>query len=190
VLHKHAPDILLTLTCHNYQIVACIEEARRLAIPSLLMMDGILEWRHTWENPVYGTGGGIPYDQPVANDKIACFGWQSARTLEGWGNIGKCEMVGAPRFDHYLEKPLERSPHAGSRRLLIMTANTPGFTADQSCLIEQSLRDVKTYLETQQEWEPIWRVRRGLDEIIGLTDRYPNLRSQPLRAALEATDAV
>lgn len=188
-IHQHSPDVLITLTCHAYQLIACIEEARKLRIPSLLMMDGILEWRHTWENPSFGAGGWIPFDQPIANDKIACFGWQNARTLEGWGNVGKCEIVGASRFDHYLENPVKHTSHQG-RRLLIMTANNPGFSEAQRQQVRQSLVDVRDYLQNQTDWEPIWRVRRGLDEELGLTDHYPELREKPLREVMEMADAV
>lgn len=190
IIHELQADLLLTPSCDWYEAAACIEEARRLKIPSLYLMDGIIEWRHQWENPKFGAGGGIPYNQPVTTDKVACLGWQSARTLEAWGNIGKCEIVGAPRFDPYLRKPVVREEHEGPRRLLVMTANTPGFTAKQLEKVERSLVDVKTYLEKKPEWEPIWRVRRGLDEKLGLTDKFSHLREQSLKEILSQADAV
>src|SRR5688572_25142416 len=103
IIEQYTPDILITLTCHTAEIISVIEKARKKSIPSLLMMDGILEWRHVWENPRYGYGGGIPFNQPIYNDKAACYGWEAARTLEGWGNLGKCEIIGFPRFDHWIE---------------------------------------------------------------------------------------
>lgn len=190
IVHELQADLLLTPSCDWYEAAACIEEARRSNIPSLYLMDGIIEWRHQWENPKFGAGDGIPYNQPVTTDKIACLGWESARTLEAWGNIGKCEIVGAPRFDHYLREPVVREKHEGPKRLLVMTANTPGFTPEQLEKVERSLVDVKTYLEKRKEWEPIWRVRRGLDEKLGLTDHFPHLREQSLKEVLSQADAV
>lgn len=184
------PDILITPSCDWYESAACIKEARRLNIPSLYIMDGIIEWRHQWENPRFGAGGGMPYNQPIITDKIACLGWQSARTLEGWGCIGKCELVGVPRFDHYILDPVVRTPHDGPKRLLIMTANTPGFTPEQITLTEQSLLDVNEYIQKHPEWEPIWRVRKGLDTKLSLVDRFPDLRGKPLREVLAEADAV
>jgi hypothetical protein len=187
---KHNPDILITLSGDWYEAYACIQVAKEKQIPTLLIMDGIIEWRHEWEDPVYGAGGGIAYYQPVVTDKIACLGWQTARILEGWGNIGKCEIVGAARFDSYLNDPIPPPTHEGPKRLLIMTANTPGFTPLQIDLVEQSLLDVKDYLSQQDDWKPIWRVRKGLDQKLGLTDEFPHLRTQSLRDALASADAV
>lgn len=190
VVRNASPDILLTPTCDWYESAACIEEARRLNIPSLYIMDGIIEWRLQWESPRFGAGGGIAYNQPITTDKIACLGWQSARTLESWGNVGKCEIVGAARFDHYLSDPVARASHDGPKRLLVMTANTPGFTPEQVAVVERSLLDVQEALSRQEGWEPIWRVRRGLDEKLGLQDRFPELRGRPLRQVLAQADAV
>lgn len=184
------PDLLLTPGCDAYTTAGCVEEARKRSIPSLLVMDGVLEWRHEWENPRFGAGDGTPYDQPITTDKVACLGWQSARTLEAWGNGGKCEIVGIPRFDRYLTDPVPAAPDARPRRLLIMTANTPGFTPEQTAQVERSLIDLKQVLDNQSVWEPIWRVRRGLDERLGLTDNFPDLRGKPLREALEQAHAI
>lgn len=81
-VNEISPDILLIHSCDWYKAVSCIEEAKRLNIPSLLMVDSTIEWRHEWENPKFGAGGGAPYNQLASTNKIACLGWQSARTLE------------------------------------------------------------------------------------------------------------
>lgn len=184
------PDLLLTLSSEWYEAYACIQEARKLTIPSLYLMDGILEWRHQWTNPLFGAGGGAPYNQPLFTDKAACLGPRSIRTLETWGNIGKCELVGMPRFDHYIENQVKILPHEGRKRLLIMTANTPGFSSEQIRIIEQSLGDVRDFLSCQETWEPVWRVHKGLELKLGLVDNFPELRGKPLRDVLSLADAV
>ena len=191
IVRDTRPDLLLTTSCDSFEKAACIEEARRLDIPSLLVMDGTIEWHHQWENPRFAAGGGTLYNQLVATDKIACLGRQSARTFEAWSNVGKCEIVGAPRFDSYLNEPITFKAHDGPQRLLVMTANTPGFTPEHVAIVERSLLDVQGYLTNQSEWEPIWRVGRGLDdEGLGLVDRFPHLRGRPLHEVFAEADAV
>lgn len=193
ILEQYSPDILITLTCHTPDIINFITKARDKSIPSLLMMDGILEWRHVWENPRYGSGGGIPFNQPIYNDKVACYGWEAARTLEGWGNLGKCEIVGFPRFDHWIDNNTfhKKGKNANQpMRLLIATANNPGFTDDQRNLTKSALRDLKKILINQSVWDPIWRVTNGFDEELGLTDYFPELHTQPLSEVLPQVDAV
>ncbi|MBE0542930.1 MAG: hypothetical protein IH623_16410 [Verrucomicrobia bacterium] len=189
-VQMHKPDLLVTASCDSYESSGCVDKARQMSIPSLYLMDGIIEWRNQWENPRFGMGGGTPYNQPVTTDKVACFGWASARTLEAWGAMGKCELVGAPRFDHYITRPVCRTPHGGPKRLLIATANTPAFTQEQMSLVEASLTELAAFLKQQTAWEPVWRLRRGLDEKLNLTDCFPNLRQQSLRDAFEQVDAV
>jgi hypothetical protein len=123
-------------------------------------------------------------------DKIACLGRQSARLLAGWGNAGRCEVVGSPRFDAYLTDPVARAPDEFPRRLLVMTANTPGFTPEQVARVEASLTDLRDALEGNSEWQPVWRVRGGLREKLALQGRRPDLESGSLRQALAAVHAV
>lgn len=190
-LRQQMPDVLLTLTDDWYESYVLVKEARKLGIPTLLIMDGIIEWRHIWDDPKYASGDGIAFYQPIQTDKVACLGWQSARTFEAWGNVGKCEVVGAPRFDHYLTEPIPPpTPHGEAKRLLIMTANTPGFTHEQISQVEQALADVRDFLHSQSNWQPIWRVRKGLDEKLGLDDSFSHLRGKPLRDVLAVADAV
>lgn len=192
IVRQVLPDLLLTLGCDSYSTHSCIQEARKLGIPSLLLMDGALEWRHQWENPRFGAGDGAAYDQPITTDKVACLGWLSARTLETWGNVGKCEITGLPRFDHYLTDPLPEPSRDTSRpkHILIMTANTPGFTVEQRELVEKGILHLKEFLSSSRDWTPIWRVTKGLDAKLNLIDNYPELKGRPLREVLSLCHAV
>lgn len=183
-------DLLVSPSCDWYEAYACIQWAKQNTIPTLYIMDGILEWRHEWENPVYGMGDGIAFNQPIMTDKAACLGFASARTLEGWGNLGKCEVVGAARFDHYIKEPLPLPENTGAKKLLIMTANTPSFTSTQLEMVERSLLDIKEYLIHQSEWEPIWRVRKGLDRKLGLIDNFTEFRGKALREVMAQSHGV
>lgn len=67
-------DIIICVNEHSYEIAQCIESARSLGIPSLLLQDGILEWRCQYTNLNFAAGGGVAQHQPVFSDKIACIG--------------------------------------------------------------------------------------------------------------------
>lgn len=158
-------DLALVSDEFHSLITAQLVRLRHAGVPVLHVVDGILEWRNTWENPRSETAAdGMPLFQPVLSDKIACFGRAQARILESWGNLGKCEVVGAPRCDHLLgRRPRERR-EGEPLRLLIMTARTPGFTPDQVDACCRSLIDLQ---KAVQHWnttcsplriEPVWRV--------------------------------
>ncbi len=162
-------------------------------VPVLMISDGILEYRNTWEHPQVAPGAVF---QPVLGHKIACIGRAQARFLESWGNLGKCEVVGVPRFDRLLgRRPRVRVPHAPFR-LLIMTAKTPGFTPDQLEKTARSLRDLRNALALtgsspdQPAIEPVWRITAGLAEEIGVPNALRDTSGSDLATVLETVDAV
>jgi len=183
-------DLVLTLSNDFWRSGRLVRAANERRIPALYMLDGVLEWRHQWLNPRFGAGGKAPFGQLITADKVACLGWRSARVLESWGAVGKCEVVGIPRLDHYIDEPVQHKVHEGPKRLLVMTANTPGFTPSQVAAVKGALRDVKEALSDAPGWNPIWRVRGGIDKELDLNDRYPDLQGLPLRDVFAEADAV
>ena len=183
------PDCVLCVNDFPYEISVCLAEARRARIPSLVIQDGILEWRCQYENPLFGEGGGAPQHQPVLADKIACLGAQSARQIAAWGNPGRVEITGMPRLDHLLAQapPAPRRP---GKRILVMTAKKPGFTPAQTAVTLESLRDMKAYLETRGDLEVVWRLSKGLDETLGVENRLQDISGLELAALLRTVDAV
>src|SRR5881396_1907775 len=129
-LIQEKPDIVICVNDYHVDIGRCLEAAREHGVPSLILQDGILEWRCQYENPLFGAGGGAPQHQPVLADKIACIGAQSVRQIAAWGNAHKVEVTGMPRLDYLLttEAPPVRKP---GTRILVMTAKNPGFTPEQ-----------------------------------------------------------
>ena len=184
-----APDLVLCVNDFIYDISRCLEEARRAHIPSLVLQDGILEWRCQYENPLFGAGGGAPQHQPVLADKIACLGSQSARQIGAWGNASKVEVTGMPRLDPLLKRTPPRVRRPGIR-ILVMTAKKPGFTPEQTAVTVRSLRDVKAHLDTVPEIEVIWRLSKGLDQTLGVANRLKDDSGLELAALLETVDAV
>ncbi|MDA1315296.1 MAG: hypothetical protein O2968_18350 [Acidobacteria bacterium] len=99
-----SPDLVLCVNDVHYGVSRCLDAARMTGIPSVVLQDGVLEWRCQYENPQLGAGGGAPQHQPVLADKIACIGPSSARHIASWGNASKVEVTGMPRLDYLLRR--------------------------------------------------------------------------------------
>jgi hypothetical protein len=162
-------------------------------VPTLCLMDGISEWRFVWSRPP----GDLrpPRHQPVLSHKVACIGRSQARLLESWGNVGKCEVVGLPRLDA-LRGRQARRPKAGQPvRLLITTAKTPAFTAEELQRVEQSLRDLKAWLDrargtSRLDVEPVWRLTFELATRIGVANQLSDDTGRELARVLTDVDAM
>jgi hypothetical protein len=170
---------------------------RTAGVPVLHVVDGITEWRNTWENPRSARQeDGMPLFQPILSDKIACFGRAQARILESWGNLGKCEIVGAPRLDHLLGRQPRRRGDQEPARLLIMTARTPGFTPQQVERCCQSLVDLYGAIERfnrdthKPHLEPVWRVADEAQERLKREYGLKVSTNGTLSDVLETVDAV
>ncbi len=183
------PDVVLCVNDWPYDVARCLDAAREAGIPSLVLQDGILEWRCQYENPLFGSGGGAPQHQPVLADRIACLGRQSARQIAAWGNASKVEVTGMPRLDHLLARP--RVPRARpGRRILVMTAKNPGFTPEQREVTLRSLQDLKAHLDTLSGVEVAWRVSKVLVPELGIANRLTELAGAELVELIERADAV
>ena len=184
-----SPDLVLCVNDVHYGVARCLDAARTAGIPSLVMQDGILEWRCQYENPRLGAGGGAPQHQPVLADKIACIGPSSARHIASWGNVSKVEVTGMPRLDYLLrrERPPKRRP--GSR-LLVMTAKKPGFTEHQTRLTLGSLSGLKEYLLSRAEIEVVWRLTKDLSSQLGVENQLKSLEGSELADLLAQVDGM
>ena len=138
-------------------------------VPTLVLADGILEYRNTWQNPTIPDAS---IYQPLMADKIACIGENSARMIQSWGNQGRVEVVGLPRLDAMIETP--RATQISSEfKLLVCTATTPAFTSQQRLTVIDSLRAVKDWTESNsrvagRELQIMWRLTGSLDQEIGV----------------------
>lgn len=183
------PDVVLCINDYPYDLSRCLDAARSAWIPSLVLQDGILEWRCQYENPLFGAGGGAPQHQPVLADKIACLGRASARHIAAWGNAAKVEVTGMPRLDCLLERRFKPIRKPGTR-ILIMTAKNPGFTPEQRELALRALREVKNHLESRPGLELNWRVSRSVADTLGVTNQLKQIGTAELVEGLEQVDAV
>lgn len=155
-------------------------------IPTILLMDGTIEWEHLFENPKWSYGNNPSPFFPVICDKIFVPGYSTYRFLEFLGNRGKCEIVGQPRFDVYAahSKIIVKSEE---KILGIMSGNTPGYTDSQ---INNSVELFENIFEFCQDQgiKVAWRLRKGFHEKI----KYPivNDSSPSLGKFLEKVDAI
>ena len=187
-------DCVLLGTTQQYRELefGILQRAIAHNIPTLIIADGIIEYRNTWLHP--GIAAGSIF-QPVIGHKIACLGRSQARILESWGNLGKCEVVGAPRLDSLRgRQPRNRKP-GETFRLLVTTARTPGFTPDQIALTKRSIQDLKFWLSQHQHLgcnriEPVWRLTQDLDKEIGVENLLTELSGCELAEILPTVDAV
>jgi len=158
----------------------------------LILSDGILEYRNTWENPKLPAGALF---QPLRGHKIACLGRSQVRTLEAWGNPGRCELVGLPCLDAMLGRRPRTRASGHPFRILVTTARTPGFTASQLAVAKRSLADLR-YWHVQHprigevRIELVWRLTGELEAHLGLPVSHHLDARPPLSEVLEGIDAV
>ena len=165
-------------------------------VPTLHVVDGIAEWRNVWENSrSLSADRGMPLFQPILAHKVACLGRSQARLLESWGNLGKCEIVGSPRFDRLLLQATPQRQRQGPLQVLVLTAKTPAFTERQRTLVKQSLLDLQTWFSNHTHVAgvavtPVWRVTDGLAEELELTNSITDLTGKELATVLQSVDAL
>jgi hypothetical protein len=198
VILRHEPALVVCFDEHYCELGYAIGQIRAVGVATLQVMDGILEWRRTWDYTREGhkiDGVANPLNQPALSHKIACLGRRDARIMESWGNSGKCEIVGAPRLDHLVRKRLTGAvrpvcPAGRKPRVLVMTAKTPGFTAQQVATTKRSLADLRDYFRARGDVDVVWRLTRELDAELGIENRLTDLTGGELHAILEEVDAV
>jgi len=164
-------------------------------VPILILSDGILEYRNTWENPSAADGSVF---QPLFGHKLACISRAQARIAESWGNVGKCEIVGLPKFDSLQDAEHLPVCKDGPFRLMVATANTPAFDDQQRAKVIHSLRVIRKRLElnpwvNHRPLEITWRLTDGLDQELGIQpggDDPSSAKAIPLSDAIELADAV
>ena len=188
------PDALILIAHDQYTepARALIKSAVANGVPTLILADGILEYRNTFEHPQIGPG---VLFQPVLGHKVATISRAQTRIIESWGNAGRCETVGLPRLDRYYGLKRRQRQVCEPLRVLISTALTPFFTDRQRHKVTASLRDLKCFFEGRPDLngcrlEPLWRLTKGLADEIGVTSTIGDLRGLEIADLLQTVDAV
>lgn len=201
VLDEFLPDwqvpddagILLTHMHYRWEELATLRRVlQRGDTPILILSDGILEYRNTWEHPDLVDGSIF---QPLFGHKLACIGKGQARVIESWGNAGRCEVVGLPRLDEIRRAALPPAKTTGPFRILIATANTPAFDDQQRETVRQSLVAVKRWLDNNNEIQgrkivATWRLSDQLGSELGVSNEIAKKDRPPIGDVIENVDAV
>ena len=190
ILDQHDVALLVVLSNDIWDSDRCLRAARWKRIPSLLLMDGIPEFKHQWTNPRFAAGGGAPFLTPVLADKIACKGWNDVRRLEGWCNQGKCEIVGLPRIDRYLTLREQARRASAPKRILVAGANTPWFTEEQRQNALRGFTELREFARARRDFRLVWRLRRWIGAGISLRPDERSDPASPLPSVLRNVDAV
>ena len=160
-------DASLVVTHQHYQwehIATLRKVLEANHVPILILSDGILEFRNSFNNPGISPGSVFT---PLFGHKLACLGRAPARQLEAMGNGGKCEVVGHPRFDQLAQLPPVPAQAEGPFRLLVTSARTPAFD------------------EVQQQ-----AVLKGFQDLANRVHRNPDVGHRSLQVQWRLTDSI
>lgn len=192
-LWEPPPDTGLVVTHRHYHApeTTLLPRLVEQGIPVLILADGILEFRNTWQNPKVNPSAIF---QPVLGHKLAVIGASQARIIDSWGNPGKCEVVGLPRMDDLPLIPA-RAPAGKVLRVLVATARTPGFTPDQREAIVRSLRDLKNWFGSHpalhgRAVDIRWRLTGALADEIGVPESVTDITGRQMAEALAESDIL
>ena len=162
-------------------------------LPILILCDGVLEYRNSWQNPKIAPGS---LYQTLFGHKLACLGRAPARIIESFGQVGACEVVGQPRFDLLQKSECLPVQNEGPFRLLVTTARTPAFTEDQHKNVVEGLRQIQERFERNcgaagRKISLNWRLPDDIREELGIDPTPIELGKKPsVSEAIENSDAV
>lgn len=191
---EEKPDLVIVPDEHWCELGNIVATCKAHSILTLQLMDGILEWRRTWD---YGANGhrvnGIlnPLNQPAFAHKIACLGYKDFRILESWGNRGKCEIVGMPRLKNIQGLKADYF-HLDKKKgkILICTAKTPAFTEEQKRITIDSLRDLRDFFKERNDIEVVWRLSGDLSEVLNIKNTLTDLNGLEIHKIIQEVDSV
>jgi hypothetical protein len=187
-LLKLNPVAVLFLGDFHFDYQKLIDKCRYNGIPTILLMDGTIEWKHFFENPKWSFGGNEAPYFPLQCDKIFVPGPSTYRFLEYFGNSGKCEITGFPRLDLYKDRAFLKSKDNAHKTIGIMSANTAGYTAEQISESKKLFEDLYIWSKSNSSIHLKWRLRKGFDKILDIP--IENDSSASLIDFLQKVDAV
>ncbi len=163
------PVLVIFIGDWQFEHFELVRQCNKNNIPTILMMDGTIEWKHFFENPKWSFGGNESPYIPSYCDKIFVPGHSTYRFLEFFANNGKCEIVGLPRLDSYASL-ISKSILNNERNLVkyvgVLSGNTPGYTKEQ---IDNSIalfNDLNSYSKTLDNVKFIFRLRKGFVSLV------------------------
>ncbi|MEZ6243885.1 MAG: hypothetical protein R3B57_12685 [Phycisphaerales bacterium] len=147
--------VLVVADTVRLESIAAIRAARAAGVPTLLLMDGIVEWRNTHANPHVDA----KFLRPAPVDLVACAGWIDRAILRSMWNDARA--TGLPRLAHSGERP------PLGDRLLIATARRPAFSEAEHERVRWALQRLAHAVE-RLGVPTTWRIAGRLAEEIGV----------------------
>lgn len=190
-IEKYNPSVLIFLADWTSEHVGLIENAKAHFVPTILLMDGLIDWKGFLGSDKWFAGNNILPYHPIFCDKVFVPGFRTARTLMSWGNpLSKIEVTGLPRFDTYktIRNLWKQKIQSNKKRVLILSSNTPGHTEEQIKLSQQLFFDLHNELAKLPNIEVVWRVRKSFDKLIPAS--IQNSTSGELKDYLVTADIV
>ncbi len=158
----HQTRVVAVDNACSFEALSVLRRARRGGACTVLMMDGITEYRNTFLNPVAGPD----FLRPAPVDVIACAGRVDAARLADLGN--DAVATGLPRLAAIEPSDLPEQPV-----IMVATARQPAFGLDERARLVATLRLLRDRL-TALGVVPRWRLTGGLDVELGVeTDTAP-----------------
>ncbi|QYK48620.1 MAG: glycosyltransferase [Phycisphaeraceae bacterium] len=169
LLRLHTPSVVVVKETQSPLSRWALREAHLSGATSVLLMDGVLEYRNTFHNPFVESN----FLHPALAQIVACSGPMDEALLKSWGN--DAVATGLPRIHAAFPSPLPTPPASAHPTILIATANKPAFNA------EERSRLLDAMLLLQQELHrrhlcPIWRLTGGLEIDLGVQNDTRSLR--------------
>ncbi len=154
-----------------------LRQAAGVGARTVLLMDGLTEWRNTFANPR------VPdrFLRPAPVDLVLCAGLSDARVLRALGN--RATPTGLPRVDAGLR---DLANLGDPRRVLVATANTPAFTVDERSRIVTALGELRESAE-RAGWTIAWRLTGALEDDLGVANDEGTLASALARSGAVIT---
>ena len=186
------PDIVIGINEYHLDMIKCYQTAKELGIPTLTIQDGILEWRFMFENDLYkGNETGVPMHHPIIADKYACIGLLMAHHIAQLGNAQKVEITGMPKLDDIGNHKIEQKPKPKLlKKILIITSSKPWFDDEQKITLLQSLHDLKSFFDKNTQYEPNWRITKGLELELGVSTSFNKKETAEIKDQINECDAV
>jgi 2-polyprenyl-3-methyl-5-hydroxy-6-metoxy-1,4-benzoquinol methylase len=183
-------DILVSHEHYEPASQAGLYRALAQGIPTVVLPDGVLGFRNTWEHPQLMNGAIF---NPVAGTAFASLSPSHADAIQQWNSRQCCVPVGFPPLDKYYGLRRRTTSQGARQRILIATAKTPYFTPDQRALVIKALFEISSYeksLSTKiQSPEFKWRVTQDLPQVLQLNKASIDDRPH-LSDVLQEVDAV
>lgn len=157
----------LIVSCDQFVISrTAILACRNHGIPTFHVLDGVVDWRTTFENPEFDLSlGGLPLFRPLIADVVFTMGTIQAEVLRWLGNT-QISASGLPRFDGWNPLPCRIGRFDAAPRLLVASANTPWATEVQRTVVEEQFSNlVRALADAEREGAIAQTVYRVSDKL-------------------------